>query len=61
MILRLIQCDVCGKDYTENAEGAGFPGWGALHGIVLDGIHNPSLCPKCLAEVACYVNKMRNK
>lgn len=59
MILRTIKCDVCGATYTEERDGAGFPGWGALQGVALDGVPNPSLCPKHLQAAAQFVDDMR--
>lgn len=49
MRLTTIKCSVigCDEEYTEAAPGAGFPNWGAIHGV-----HNPEtgedfadLCP----------------
>ena len=48
MIERTIVCGVCGKRETEQAPEAGWPGWGALQGIVLNGVPNPHLCPEHL-------------
>jgi hypothetical protein len=54
MMLRTICCDApgCDKRLQENEPGAGFPGWGALQGIALDGKENPALCPEHLAKLA---------
>lgn len=51
-IIRTIKCDICQAEQTEPAAGAGWVGWGDLHGIVLNGIANPSLCPTCLGVAA---------
>lgn len=60
MIRRTIVCDVCGATYTEQSDGAGFKGWGALHGIAIDGCANPSLCPAHLNAVAHFVDRLKN-
>ena len=57
-ILTKATCDICGKTQTEEAHGSGFPGWGALHGIVLNGVANPWLCPKHLHQVAKFVDQL---
>ena len=59
MIKQTIICATCNAHYTESKEGDGFPGWGALKGIVLDGEDNPHLCPSCLSIVASYVDQMK--
>lgn len=53
-VLRTIKCDVkkCNSQYVEQQAGDGWPGWGSLNGIVLDGVTNPSLCPNCLRIIA---------
>ena len=61
MITRTIRCDVCGTEYREEAEGAGFPGWGQLAGVMMEGVANPSLCPKCLGDVADFTDRLREK
>ena len=48
MILRQIKCDLCEETATEQAPGDGWPGWGELKGVVLNGAHNPCLCPRHL-------------
>lgn len=57
MILRTIRCQ-CGTEATEKEENAGWGGWGALHGIALNGEPNPHLCPACLNKVAEFADKM---
>lgn len=59
MILRAIVCDVCGVKYTEANAGSGFPGWGSVNGMALDGIENPSLCPTHLAAAALFLDDMK--
>jgi len=56
-IKRTIQCDVCGEQAEEQVANDGWLGWGALNGIALNGVPNPSLCPACLSEVANFVDK----
>ncbi len=56
MIIRKIECDICHVTAEEITANAGWPGWGALHGIELDGVQNPTLCPSCLAKVASYID-----
>lgn len=58
-ILRMIKCDVrgCEKTAVEPKPNAGWMGWGRLHGVVIDGAENPSLCPEHLAAVAEHVDK----
>ena len=56
MILRTIKCDICNEQLLETNNGDGFPGWGALHGISLDNVDNPSLCPQCLREIAQHMD-----
>lgn len=58
-IKRIIRCDVCGAEYTEEIDGAGFPGWGALHGVEFNGSPNPNLCPKHLGEMAEHMDKLK--
>jgi len=59
-ILRKIVCDVCGQAYTEREAGHGFPGWGAFHGIKLDGVDNPQLCPVHKAAVADFIDELKH-
>jgi hypothetical protein len=61
MILRVVNCDVCGKIFTEEKHGEGFPGWGQFMGISLDGIDNPYLCPEHLAKVATFIDEMKGE
>ena len=55
-ITRTIGCDVCGATAAEAQPNAGWPGWGHVAGIALDGVPNPNLCPECLAQVAHYID-----
>ena len=61
MILRLVACDIpgCSARHEETTPGEGYPGWGQLHGIVLNGTSNPLLCPKHLAKVADYIDNLK--
>lgn len=61
MILRTITCEVCGQTYTEEAHGNGFPGWGALQGITLDGVDNPTLCPAHKAVLADCLDQLKQQ
>ncbi|HKJ87610.1 MAG TPA: hypothetical protein VKA48_03795 [Gammaproteobacteria bacterium] len=58
-VRREIHCDVCGESYLEEAPNAGWPGWGQLQGISLDGADNPHLCPSCLTHAANFVDWLR--
>lgn len=60
-VLRTIKCDICGATETEAAPGAGWPDWGDIHGIALDGVGNPSLCPRHLAMVADMLDAEKMK
>ena len=53
---RTNRCDVCGIIEEEEHFGDGWAGWGALHGIVLNGVENPSICPRCLTKVAEFID-----
>ena len=57
--IRTVVCSVCKKTYTEPKHGLGFPGWGSLNGISLDGDDNPMLCPEHLNKVADFVDHMK--
>ena len=61
MITRTIHCDVCGASLQEEVENAGFPGWGQLSGVALDGKSNPFMCPRCLADVADFTDRLKEK
>lgn len=60
MIIRTIHCGVCGRRETEPEDGMGWPGWGRLEGISLDGAPNPHLCPACLAFVMNRVDERKH-
>lgn len=55
-ILRNIECDVCHATQQEQEANAGWPGWGAVQGVQLNGIPNPSLCPDCLTKVMVFID-----
>jgi hypothetical protein len=59
MIFRIVECDICGTTLTEVAPGTGFPHWGQLQGVNLDGSENPFLCPAHLAKIADFADKLR--
>jgi len=59
MIKRTIKCDICEAEMVEPVDGGGWPGWGGLNGIALDGVPNPTLCPEHLAVVADFVNDLK--
>lgn len=63
MNLRTITCDIpgCRQRYEETAPGDGFPGWGQLHGISLNEISNPLLCPGHLAKLAAYTDSLKEE
>jgi len=58
MILRMIKCDICGREEREAQPNEGWPGWGALQGVALNGVNNPSICPAHLATVAEFVDSL---
>lgn len=60
MMLRTLICDVCGCEQKEQASNQGWAGWGALHGVALDGVANPSLCPACLTKVAKFIDGVKH-
>lgn len=55
-VKRTITCDVCEASQEEALPEQGWPGWGAIQGVVLDGIANPNLCPSCLASVMNFID-----
>jgi len=57
MMLRTATCDVpnCKESTQEETEGAGWPGWGQLHGIKVIDRPNPWICPKHMAKVADFI------
>jgi rubredoxin len=59
-IKKTIHCDECGAAQAEVAPDAGWPGWGAIHGVVWDGVANPSLCPACLGKVMAFIDKEKH-
>lgn len=61
MIKRTVFCAVCGAQCTEDHEGAGFPNWGQVQGIALDGDANPHLCPVCLGKAAAHLDAMKKE
>lgn len=56
-IKRTITCDICGITEAEAAPNDGWPGWGSIHGIALNGVPNPTLCPDDMARVAEFIDK----
>lgn len=56
MITRIIQCDICGRQEAEQVQETGWRGWGAIHGVALNGAPNPSLCPVCLSKVMNFID-----
>lgn len=60
MIKRTVFCTVCRAQHTEDSEGAGFPNWGQLHGVALDGDANPHLCPACLDKTAQFLDEVKH-
>ena len=59
-ITQTIVCDICGAGMTEPQPGAGFQGWGALKGIALDGVENPTLCPEHLGALAQFADDLKH-
>lgn len=57
-ISRTIKCDVCGLTAVEEVPMQGWPGWGALQGVILNGVENPNLCPLHLGHTANFVDSM---
>lgn len=57
-IKKTVCCDICGKEYTEKNPNDGFPNWGQIMGINLNGTDNPYVCPYHLAEVADFIDNM---
>lgn len=57
---RTVTCDIkgCSATMQEKEFGLGFPSWGQLMGIVLNGVPNPMLCPGHLHRVADYVDSL---
>lgn len=60
MNLRTVTCDIkgCVERYTENQSGDGFPGWGQLNGIALNGVDNPYLCPEHLHKISEFADSL---
>lgn len=58
--LRTVYCDIKGCDHKheEVAFGAGWPGWGQLSGIELNGMPNPMLCPEHLQYIADFADRL---
>ena len=59
-ILKTIICDVCGLSQIEPETGDGFPRWGQVNGIKLDGVDNPMVCPDHLIQVAELLNDLKH-
>lgn len=60
MRIRIIRCCVCGKEQRESGTGHGWPGWGSLNGVELDGEPNPDVCPDHKKPLADLLDKMKN-
>lgn len=60
MNLRTMTCDIkgCISFLTEAKPGDGFPGWGQLQGVILNGNENPCLCPDHLNRMAEYADEL---
>ena len=58
-ILKTIECDVCKWSLPEHTPNAGFQGWGAIQGVQLNGVDNPTLCPVCLGKVMPVIDLER--
>lgn len=58
-ILRQIKCDIVGCDNcaVEVTPNSGWPGWGQLNGVTLNGADNPHLCPTHLSTLANCADK----
>jgi rubrerythrin len=56
-IERKIICDVCHAELVEGTHQSGFPGWGHVAGVALNGVENPTLCPVCLSKVMDFVDR----
>jgi hypothetical protein len=61
-VLRTIQCDMpkCSNAYQEKASNEGFPGWGSINGVMLNGITNPNCCPDCKDKIMTYIDEVLN-
>lgn len=58
MLLRTIVCDIpgCYNQSTERGPNDGFPGWGHIGGVELNGVETPNVCPACLAQLMEFVD-----
>ena len=59
-ITQTIICDICGAGMTEPQPGAGFKDWGALQGVALDGVENPTLCPEDKRKLARFADDLKH-
>ena len=59
---RTLTCDIpgCVACCVEESFAAGWPGWGELKGIALNGTENPHLCPEHLRRTAEFIDSMRS-
>lgn len=59
-VLRLISCDItgCEEKLLEEEPGKGWPRWGTLQGVQLNGIANPCLCPSHLEKASDFVDRL---
>ena len=59
-IKRTVCCDMCGVVQEEAKLDAGWPGWGAIQGVALDGVACPALCPECLAILMTFIEERKH-
>jgi hypothetical protein len=59
MILREIHCDRCKASQKETMENQGWPGWGAISGLMFEesGRDTAYLCPKCMGLIKKFLNE----
>lgn len=57
---RKVYCDIkgCKEELQEKEFGLGFPEWGQLKGIVLDGKPDPMLCPLHKSMTADFIDEI---
>ena len=60
MILRTIQCAICGKHETEKRPNGGWPGWMGIIGVALDGDENPQFCPEHTNEIMNFIDNLKH-
>jgi rubrerythrin len=57
MIIKTINCAICGKTETETEPNAGWIGWSCFQGVELNGEPNPNICPVCTGKVMTFIDK----